>query len=101
MLPDIDLILGGLAKVPNTTVNLHGTRLPENHVYGCVAETMLLGLEKIEHNFSFGVMSSDHVINIGNASKKHGFELGILKSIDLYGHHNVTKNSVTVMEEVL
>ena len=99
--PDIDLILGGLAKVPNTTVNLHGTRLPENHVYGCVAETMLLGLEKIEHNFSFGVMSSDHVINIGNASKKHGFELGILKSIDLYGHHNVTKNSVTVMEEVL
>jgi amino acid adenylation domain-containing protein len=96
--PWIDLILGGLAKVPNTTVNLHGTRLPENHVYGCVAETMLLGLEGVEHNFSFGVMSSEHVKSIGSASKKHGFELGLLKSIDLYGHHNET---ALITEEIV
>jgi amino acid adenylation domain-containing protein len=89
--PWIDLMLGGLATLPNTQVNLHGTRLPENHVYGCVAETMLLGLEGIHENFSFGSMSPHHVHAIGKAAKKHDFKLGILKSIDLYGHHNTPK----------
>lgn len=87
--PWCDLILGGLSTVPNTTINLHGTRLPDNHVYGCVAETMLLGLEGITTNFSFGSMNSDQVRTIKSASKKHGFKLGILKSIDLYGQHCV------------
>ncbi len=89
--PWIDLILGGLATLPNTQVNLHGTRLPANHVYGCVAETMLLGLEGIRDNFSFGSMSAHHVDFIGEVAKKHDFKLGTLKSIDLYGHHNTPK----------
>jgi len=99
--PWIDLILGGLATLPNTHVNLHGTRLPENHVYGCVAETMLLGLEGIRENYSFGSMSAHHVQSIGKAAKKHHFKLGTLKSIDLYGHHNLPKERLTLEEGVV
>jgi hypothetical protein len=62
---------------------------------------MLLGLEGIRDNFSFGSMSAHHVQSIGKAAKKHHFKLGTLKSIDLYGHHNLPKERLTLEEGVV
>lgn len=79
--PDIRIISGGLAKLPNADgFSMTGTKLPAGYVYGCVAETTLLGVEGYDRNFSFGEMTKSQVDTIRALAKKHGYGLGLIES---------------------
>lgn len=78
--PWVTVISGGLARLPGTPgVQLMGTTLPVDHVFGCVAETCLLGLAGYEEHFSFGDMDKAQVDYISAEAKRHGFGLGKVK----------------------
>ncbi len=83
--PDVVVISGGLVRLPNAKgLQLLGSRLPPEHVYGCVAETALLGLIGYPTHFSFGVLDPEQVQFIADAARQHGFALGALKAHELY-----------------
>lgn len=78
--PWVTVISGGLARLPSEpNIQLMGTKLPVDHVFGCVAETCLLGLVGYEDHFSFGDMDKEQVEFISAAAKRHGFGLGEVK----------------------
>jgi predicted amino acid dehydrogenase len=78
--PWVTVISGGLARLPSKPdIQLMGTKLPVDHVFGCVAETCLLGLVGYEDHFSFGDMDKEQVEFISAAAKRHGFGLGEVK----------------------
>ncbi|MCK6549924.1 amino acid adenylation domain-containing protein [Myxococcota bacterium] len=75
--PHIRVLSGGLARVPGDQgVKLSGTHLPENHIYGCVGETALLGVEGHRAHFSFGDISTEQVEHIRRLAEKYGFVVG-------------------------
>ncbi len=78
--PGVEVLSGGLARLPGSSnTKLLGTRLPPGHVYGCVAETTLLGILGYHMSFSFGEMDKTQVHFIANAAEHHGYGLGPLK----------------------
>ncbi|MBK6688725.1 MAG: amino acid adenylation domain-containing protein [Deltaproteobacteria bacterium] len=75
--PGIKVISGGLAQLPGQNgVQLYGTHLPPDHLYGCVAETALLGVDGRRAHFSFGEISRDQVEHIRALARRHGFVVG-------------------------
>jgi predicted amino acid dehydrogenase len=84
--PHIQVISGGLARLPNRPgLQLMGTRLPVDHVYGCVAETTLLGITNHSGHFSFGEMHKDQVKHIARIGKQRGYNMAALKAEDVHG----------------
>lgn len=85
--PNIKVMSGGLAQLPNQPgIQLLGTRLPLNHVYGCVAETTLLGVAQYKQHFSFGEMEKDQVHTIRQLANLHGYTLGNINAQSLEIH---------------
>ncbi len=79
--PDCLVLSGGLAKLPVTNNDqLMGTNLLEGHVFGCVAETTLLGMSRHEGHYSFGEMNRSQVESIQSLSRKYGYSLGYSKA---------------------
>lgn len=80
---DVLVIDGGIIKPPgNVKFNFY-FGLPEGLGYACMAETMILALEKKYENYSLGgVVSLEKVKEISNLGKKHGFRLAELRSFD-------------------
>ncbi|MFO0724751.1 MAG: aminotransferase class III-fold pyridoxal phosphate-dependent enzyme [Myxococcota bacterium] len=79
--PDVRLIVGGAVQLPaEVNLDLVAGHLPRGHVYACMAETMILGLEGRRQHFSFGAIAPQQVEEIGRLAEKHGFELGGLES---------------------
>jgi amino acid adenylation domain-containing protein len=75
--PHIRVLSGGLARLPGDQgVQLTGTHLPANHIYGCVGETALLGVEGHRAHFSFGDISTEQVEHIRRLAEKYGFVVG-------------------------
>ena len=73
---DISVILGGVAQLP------HGEKLPikgfplgQGKVFGCLGETLLLGMEGREISFSFGRITCQQIDEIAQIARKHGVEL--------------------------
>jgi predicted amino acid dehydrogenase len=86
--PSIQILSGGLARLPsNLGLKLQGTRLPVDHVYGCVAETTLLGVTGYPRHFSFGEMTKAQVDYIRNLAQQHGYSIGevSLRSLETEG----------------
>ena len=74
--PDIDVIQGGIAKLPlNPEFKVKGIRLDYSQAFSCMAESMILGLEGIKENFSYGEITRELVKEAGRLAKKHGFTL--------------------------
>lgn len=70
----IEVIFGGIIRLPNNeTVPIKGFPLEPGQVFGCIGETLLLGLEEIKQSFSLGNITLDQVEQIGEIAKKHGF----------------------------
>jgi 4-aminobutyrate aminotransferase-like enzyme/predicted amino acid dehydrogenase len=78
--PDMRYIRGGIVRLPNGSgeshLHLPGWHLPDGHAYACLAETILLGLEELDSDYSCGAVNPTRVRHIMALAAKHGFELG-------------------------
>jgi predicted amino acid dehydrogenase len=52
-----------------------GMNLPPGEVYGCLAETLLMGLAGIGENFSYGALDPMRIRRIRDLALMHGFTL--------------------------
>ena len=54
-------------------------RLPAGTMYGCLAETVLLGFEGTGENFSYGKLTSSRLRRIRELARQHGFTVEELR----------------------
>ncbi|WP_027339576.1 saccharopine dehydrogenase NADP-binding domain-containing protein [Halonatronum saccharophilum] len=80
---DILVIDGGIVDVPgNVDFNLD-FGFPKGTAYACMAETMILALEKRYYDYSLGSdLELNKIIEIDRLAKKHGFKLASLRSLE-------------------
>jgi predicted amino acid dehydrogenase len=78
---NVTVILGGIIRLPdNPEFYVDGFPLDKGMAYACMSETILLGMEGITENYSYGNINKHQVEKIGVIAKRHGFELGKLKT---------------------
>jgi predicted amino acid dehydrogenase len=81
MRPDVLVIGGGIARLPfGEDHGIPGLPLPAGQVYGCMAETMLLGLEGVRDATFTGMLPAEHVFRLAAMAKRHGFTLAEYKT---------------------
>ena len=74
--PDVVLVKGGMIRAPlGQLVEIPGMRLPDGELYGCLAETILLGLAGSGENFSYGKLTAPHLRRIRELAALHGFSV--------------------------
>jgi acetylornithine/succinyldiaminopimelate/putrescine aminotransferase/predicted amino acid dehydrogenase len=74
--PDLQLMNGGIARLPfGENHGIVGFPLSPGQVYGCMAETMLLGLEGVRDATYTGMLPAEHVYRLAAMAKRHGFTL--------------------------
>jgi acetylornithine/succinyldiaminopimelate/putrescine aminotransferase/predicted amino acid dehydrogenase len=79
--PDVLVIGGGIARLPfGEDHGIVGLPLPPGQVYGCMAETMLLGLEGVRDATFTGMLPTEHVYKLSAMAKRHGFGLAEYKT---------------------
>lgn len=79
--PDVLVIEGGLVEVPGDYQSALRFGLPQGVVYACMAETMLLALEKRYECFTLGRnLRIEQVRKIDEIARKHGFKLAGFRS---------------------
>ncbi len=72
--PDVTVLEGGLIR-SQASIDLRRLGLPADHVYACMAETMLLALEgREEVPAAMGEIQVQDVILLRELAAKHGFE---------------------------
>ncbi len=75
-MPNVKIIKGGIVRVPySDDFKIPGIILPKGTAFACMSETMVLGLEGIKNNYSYGDISLDQVKHIYQVAKAHGFKL--------------------------
>lgn len=80
---DVLVIDGGIVDVPGSFVSTVDIGLPPGKALACMAETMILALEKRFENYTIGKnISVEKVREIRSMAEKHGFKLGGLRSFD-------------------
>ena len=74
--PRAVILKGGVVRAPlGQTLSIEGMNLPPGEVYGCLAETLLMGLAGIGENFSYGPLDPMRVRRIRDLALVHGFAL--------------------------
>ena len=74
--PRAVVLEGGVVRAPlGQTLDIGGMNLPPGEVYGCLAETLLMGLAGIGENFSYGALDPMRVRRIRDLALMHGFTL--------------------------
>jgi acetylornithine/succinyldiaminopimelate/putrescine aminotransferase/predicted amino acid dehydrogenase len=69
------VIRGGLVRAPFGQEIRLGNRLSGGELYGCLAETLLLGFAGYRHHYSYGKLTAARVRQIGDLAVLHGFEI--------------------------
>ncbi len=86
---DVLIFDGGKAKV-NLQKNCYNKEwkllFPDNVIFGCLAETILLALDEKIENFSVGrgSITIDKIETISRIASRHGFEIALFKYGDYY-----------------
>ena len=86
--PNVVVIAGGRVRLPGgQQIELPGMPSEEGSIYGCLAETLLLGLEGHARDFATGALSPEIVRRAGALAERHGFvldegDLGDLQEMD-------------------
>ena len=74
---DILIFDGGLIRLPGVVNFGIDTELPDGLIYACIAEVMILTLEKRFESYSLGRnLSLDKIEGISNLASKHGLKVG-------------------------
>ena len=72
--PRAVVLRGGVVRAPEQQeLQIHGMNLAPGEIYGCLAETVLLGFAGIGENFSFGPLEASKVRRIRELAHMHGF----------------------------
>lgn len=80
---DVLVIEGGLVQVPGGWQGDFSFGLPPGIVYACMAETMLLALERRYECFTLGrSIQVEQVREIDQLAQKHGFQLAAFRSFE-------------------
>ncbi len=74
--PDLTIIKGGIVRLPyGEDLEIVGFPLPPGQTYGCMAEGILLGFERVRDATFTGSLTPNQVRRIEALAKRHGFEL--------------------------
>jgi len=75
--PDVLVVTGGVVRLPlDTGFSIGGVPLPPGHVFACMAETLLMGLEGTWKATSVGPVTAESVRHAMAMAEKHGFTVG-------------------------
>ena len=89
--PDMAVMTGGIARLPfGEDHGIPGFPLPPGQVYGCMGETLLLGLEGVRDATFTGMLPAEHVYRLAAMAKRHGFALADYKTHATVGLRNGT-----------
>ncbi len=78
--PDVLVLNGGIARLPfGEDHGIIGFPLPAGQVYGCMGETMLLGLEGVRDATFTGTLPVENVFRLKAMADRHGFALAEYK----------------------
>lgn len=73
---NIKVILGGIVDLPfNEKLPMKGYPLDKGEAFACISETILLGMEDFDGNFSYGNLTPKQINWIRKVGEKHGFKL--------------------------
>lgn len=74
--PDLAVIAGGVCRLPHRErLGIPGFPLPPGHVYGCMAEGILLGFERDMSTQLVGRVALDQVRKLERLATKHGLTI--------------------------
>jgi acetylornithine/succinyldiaminopimelate/putrescine aminotransferase/predicted amino acid dehydrogenase len=74
--PAAVVLRGGVVRAPlGQPLTIRGMDLPPGQVYGCLAETLLMGMAGIGENFSYGVLDPVRIRRIRDLALMHGFAI--------------------------
>ena len=74
--PRATVLKGGVVRAPlGQPLAIGGMNLPPGEVYGCLAETLLMGLAGIGEDFSYGALDPMRIRRIRDLALLHGFTL--------------------------
>jgi acetylornithine/succinyldiaminopimelate/putrescine aminotransferase/predicted amino acid dehydrogenase len=74
--PNAVVLRGGTVRAPlGQHIHVPGMHLGEGGVYGCLAETALLGMAGLREHFSYGPLSAARVRRIRELARLHGFSV--------------------------
>jgi len=75
--PNVRIVKGGVVRLPfNDDFAIGGVPLAPGHVFACMAETLLMGLEARWEHPSIGPVTVASVQHAMAVAEKHGFTLG-------------------------
>jgi predicted amino acid dehydrogenase len=78
------VIKGGVVRLPcNSDLIIPGVPLAPGHVFACMAETLLMGLEDVAGHGSYGPLTTARVHWALDMADKHGFTLAELQTASL------------------
>lgn len=78
--PDVLVVNGGIARLPfGENHGIVDFPLPAGQVYGCMGETLLLGLEGIRDATFTGTLPVENVVRLKAMADRHGFALADYK----------------------
>ncbi|HEX8772896.1 MAG TPA: aminotransferase class III-fold pyridoxal phosphate-dependent enzyme [Pyrinomonadaceae bacterium] len=81
---DVIVIKGGVVRLPcNSDLIIPGVPLAPGHVFACMAETLLMGLEDVAGHGSYGPLTTERVRWALDMADKHGFTLAELQTASL------------------
>jgi predicted amino acid dehydrogenase len=73
---NIKVIMGGVVQLPfDQTITMRAYPLGTGEAFACISETILLGLENVICNFSYGNLHPSQVDYMNQLGSKHGFKL--------------------------
>ena len=77
-LPHATVLPGGIATLPHQeTMTIPGFPLPQGHIYGCMAEGLLLALDNQRHSASSarwtGRSAAERAAEMASIAARHGF----------------------------
>jgi predicted amino acid dehydrogenase len=76
MRPQARIIRGGIVNAPlGQKLDIPGVPLRGSELYGCLAETLLLGFAGSKNHFSYGTLSICRVRQIREWAAIHGFDI--------------------------
>lgn len=75
--PNAVVLRGGIVRAPlGQKLGIPGMQLSGTELYGCLAETILLGFVKPAGHYSYGSLATWRIRQIREWAQMHGFEIG-------------------------